>query len=267
MRVDLGHACVVGVGSAAGGRARNEDNYLICMDGVSRWRDGAGEHREPAVGDGVLVAVCDGMGGGQDGHIASASAVRVLARLYRPEPPLDLARALRRYVLDTHRRMHDRAAEAGPVVLGTTLLVAWWAWDRLSWVHVGDSRLYILRNGALEQLSRDHTRGEFAARDGGDAGADRDVLAQTYIYGSRGLGDDPGLRLDEGLDSADLELQPGDRVLLCSDGVYAVLTEHALAAELGGAESPHDAVNSVVRRAMAAGSTDNLTAITLFASA
>src|SRR4051812_36030754 len=96
----IGIVCSVGIGRARGGRARNEDNYLVCSGHRVAWREGDEEHFEPGDGEGVLMALCDGMGGHRDGEVASTTAVRVLAKLFRPGAPGDPSRALRRYVIE-----------------------------------------------------------------------------------------------------------------------------------------------------------------------
>ena len=182
----IGVVCTVGVGPDRGGRGRNEDNFLVCHDELVRYVDEGTEQREDCErGDGTVVAVCDGMGGHDDGHVASLTAAKVMSRLYRPGVPTNPERALLRYVRESHDALHSRAAESGPVTMGTTLIVAWLLHGTVSWVNVGDSRLYRLRDQQLELLTRDQTRNEFARRDQATMVPDEgDHLAQNFIYGS-----------------------------------------------------------------------------------
>lgn len=262
MRFTLGLVCSVGVGPARGGRARNEDNYLVCRDGRATWRLDDSERSEPATGEGLLVGVFDGMGGHENGHVAATTAARVLAKLYRPGVPAEPAKAMRRFVLESHQRLYERAAEAGPVSMGTTL-TALWLFDGLAaYVHVGDSRLYHSRGGRLEQVTADHTRQEFAWRDG-RAVEDGHHLTQNFIYGSRGLGDNTAIRIDEGQDSDLIAIDPGDRLLLCTDGLTGTVDEASIADVLRNVPDPQAAATACVERAMARGSTDNITVMVI----
>lgn len=260
MAIRAGVVCTLGVGPRRGGRSENEDNYLVCHAGSARWLDGRMELEEATRGEGTLLAVCDGMGGHRSGRVASTAAVRVLAKLYASTRPADPAANLLRYVREAHAQLHRRASENGPVRMGTTLTVCWILGDQAAWAHVGDSRLYRLREGGLDQLTRDHTRGEFARRDGRPV-AEPDTLCQGFIFGSRGLGDDAGLRLEPGLDNGMVQLQPGDRLLLCSDGLCGWVEDALLAEILARHDDPSEAARALSDAAVEAGSTDNITAL------
>lgn len=258
----LGIVCALGVGPERGGRDENEDNYLVCDAGRVRYLESGAERVERAEGEGLLVAVCDGMGGHDNGQLASTTAVRVLAKLYRPGAPRDPARTLLRYIRDAHRQLYWRARNAGPVTMGTTLTACWLLGNRVSWAHVGDSRLYLYRNGQLVQLTPDHTRNEFARRDGLPPVAN-DYLCQTFIFGSRGIGDNTALRLEAGLDSGSETLIEGDRLLLCSDGVTSGIDDATLASLLSCHDHPQEAADALLAASIARGSTDNVTALVI----
>ena len=257
----IGVVCSVGVGSDRGGRERNEDNYLVCRDGTAVWLEGDAEKVRPAQGEGVLLAVCDGMGGHEDGDVASTSAVRVLSKLYRPGVPRDPPKALRRYILDSHRTLHWKAREQGPVTMGTTLTTAWLLHGAVHWAHVGDSRLYLFREDELTQLTDDQTRNAFRERDGRETSPQGDHLAQSFLYGSRGLGDNSRLRIEPGKDTGSRRLQDRDRLLLCTDGVHAAVDDTALRQLLADTSHPQAAAVACMERAIARGSTDNITAL------
>ncbi len=260
-RSTIGVVCTRGIGPERGGREENEDNYLVCRDGQARFRSGPRETVEVAEGSGVLVAVADGMGGHAHGDLASEAAVQALARFYRKGRVSDPEAALHGFVLRAHRRLHRKLAEHGPVNSGTTLTAAWVLGDRAYWVHVGDSRLYHYRDGALRRLTRDHTRKEFAARDGREYLSDKDYLVQSFVFGSRGLGHDEDLRIDAGTDTGAVRLEPGDRLLLCSDGVTGAVPDHRLRDALMDAPEPNACASWLVDRAMAKGTDDNITAL------
>lgn len=263
-RFTVGLVCSVGVGESRGGRARNEDNYLVCRDQKIRWRDGDTEVVADAPdGAGLLLAVADGMGGHDEGELASAAAVQALSRLYLRPPPPDPEATLRDFLVDAHRRLRTRVAVGGKVKMGTTLTVAWVLGDHLYWAHVGDSRLYHWRGGRLVRLTRDQTRGEFARRDSRPAPPHADHLAQNFIYGSRGLGDDAGLRIDRGVDTGTLPLRPGDRLLLCSDGLSGRVEDAWIGDLLRNVPEPTACAVSLMERAIAAESDDNITTVVL----
>jgi protein phosphatase len=259
--VACGAAAALGPSPDRGGRAEQEDNYLVCADGQIRFLEGGAERVVEGWGEGALLAVADGMGGHADGALASGAAVQALSRLWGAAPPGDPEAALRAFVLRAHARLRDLARARGSVELGTTLTVAWLRGGRMVWCQVGDSRLYLLRAGALRQLSRDHTRREFAARDQRPAPGQPDALAQAFLFGSRGLSPDQALRIDPGLDTGTVHLQPGDRVLLCSDGVWGPLPADALQRELGGPGPCGVVAARLLGRAVARGGTDNLSAV------
>jgi serine/threonine protein phosphatase PrpC len=262
LQVSVGQVCHLGVGEAHGGRRRNEDNLLVCRDGRVRWWEEAGGLVERAqAGTGVLLAVCDGMGGHANGDVASSTAVRVLSKLYQSEPPKSPARVLVNYVHESHRSLHRAATQHGPVTMGTTLTAAWLLDTHVYWVQVGDSRLYLLRGDRLFQLTSDQTRNEFARRDGRPTGPDGAHLAQCFIYGSRGLGHDHALRLDKGIDAGAEPLERGDLLLLCSDGLSGAVDEAGLVRALRAGGDPQALAEALVARALAAPTLDNVTAV------
>jgi protein phosphatase len=263
-RFTLGLVCAVGVGEARGGRARNEDNYLICRDGRIAWRDGDDESVAAAPpSPTLLLAVADGMGGHDDGDVASSAAVQALSRIYSWPPPPRPEATLREFLLDAHKRLRARVAVGGKVRMGTTLVVAWVFGGRLHWVNIGDSRLYHWREGRLGLVTRDQTRGEFARRDRRGLPEHPHHLSQNFIYGSRGLGDDAALRIDPGIDTGSFALQPDDRVLLCSDGLFGHVEDAWIADALRNVPDPSACAVALMERAMAAGSDDNITALVL----
>jgi protein phosphatase len=263
MILRAGSVCSLGYGPAAGGISRNEDNFLIASDGQARWRDENSEVTHPWPGEGTLIGVADGMGGHADGHLASLKAVQALAGWPGAPHITDPEGALRQFILEAHHEI--RATMLRPIQMGTTLIACWILGERLVWCHVGDSRLFVLRRGVLHLLTRDHTRSEFAERDGRQPPSHPQLLAQNFIFGSRGLGTDNSLRIDRGLDTGMLMLESGDRLLLCSDGLYAWAEESELGAILQAAIDPAQAATQMVALAMANHSDDNATAVVLFA--
>jgi protein phosphatase len=261
MAFTVGVVCDIGVGPLHGGRERNEDNFLVCQGGSASYHVRGTQMRVPQQGEGVLVAVCDGMGGHANGDVAATTAVQVIAKLYQPGAPRRPAKVLLKYVRECHRQLHDAARTDGPVAMGTTLTVAWLLGGQVAWVQVGDSRLYLYRAGSLLQLTVDQTRNEFARRDGRPLVPEGDHLAQTFIYGSRGLGDNASLRLEQGLDSGAEILHRGDRLLLCSDGLSGSVSDAMIAETLASEPDPQAAAERLRDQAIEQGSRDNVTAI------
>ena len=170
---------------------------------------------------------------------------------------------LREFLLDAHGRLRARASRDGVVRMGTTVDVVWIQSGRATWAHVGDSRIHLVREGRISALTRDHTRAEFAERDGRPTPSHPNNLAQNFIFGSRGLGHDAGVRIDAGIDTGSFEVQPGDRLVLTTDGVHGAMgldTLHAIARE---AETPQTCAEALVAAGMRAGSDDNLTAVVI----
>ena len=267
MPLQVAAASSVGVGHRDGGRARNEDNFLLAAgDRCERLRGGV-RVAEGAAGpvDAALVAVCDGMGGHADGERAAEAAVAALWALYREGAGGDALTALLEGVRSAHRALHQSERAAGAVNLGTTLTAAWIEGRAAAWVHVGDSRLYRASRRRFERWTLDQTRNEFARRDGIPTRPEWDTLAQSFLFGSRGLGDNSAIRLDRGLDFGRERLDDGDRLLLLSDGVWGALDDGDLADRVLEAATPQGLVDALVAEAVQRGATDNVTAVTVWA--
>lgn len=263
-RVEIGVVCSVGIGASRGGRASNQDNYLVCRGGTIRWRAGESEEVLDTVErPEVLLAVADGMGGHEDGEIAAAAAVQALSRIYARPLPEEPETELRSFLQEAHARVRERVQQNGEVKMGTTLTVAWLMGDRVYWAHVGDSRLYHWRADRITRISRDQTREEFAHRDRRPAPSHPRYLAQNFIFGSRGLGNDAALRIDRGLDTGSLTLRPGDRLLISSDGLHGRLDDAQIGDTLSHVPKPQACAAALCDRAIAHQSDDNITALVL----
>jgi len=218
-------------------RATNEDRFLA---------------RPP------LFAVADGMGGHRGGEVASALAIDLLERASvesdGTDPgaivdALERSNAAIREQARAHRHLHG---------MGTTCTVAVVA-DRVVHIgHVGDSRAYRHRAGGLEQLTEDHSLVASLVRDGTlDPDAARSDARRNII--TRALGAEE--RVD--VDVVSAELEPGDRIMLCSDGLSGQVGEDAMAAVLDAEPDPRRAVDRLVDLANEAGGDDNVTVIVI----
>jgi PPM family protein phosphatase len=191
-----------------------------------------------------LYAVADGLGGHPGGDLASAAAIRALARGdEQASKNRDLTKALRRgFAAAAEAVAKAAAAQPDLAAMATTLTALLRSGDRVVLGHIGDSRAYRLRDGVLSQLSRDH-------------------VTEVPIFGSvmtRCI----GAGSDEGPDITGHDARPGDRWLLCSDGLYGVVSDADIREALA-AGTPAAAVGVLLERADAAGSPDNVTVIVI----
>lgn len=222
----------------AGPRSNNEDTCLVDTQ--------AG-----------LFIVADGMGGHNAGEVASAIAVEEITRTVgeaRHRGADVLAGAVRAANARILAEACDRPECAG---MGTTVTALLVDGDRASVVNVGDSRLYRLRAGRLEQLTRDDSWVRQLADEGSPLSPEdlqrhpmRHVL--TEVVGVR-----PDLEAPVTVE----DLRAGDVLLLSSDGLHGVLQADDLAAELRTAAPAGALAEQLVRRAVAGGATDNVTAL------
>ena len=202
-----------------------------------------------------LLVIADGVGGAARGDIASSTAVQILRRLDTP-PPENLLQALAGAI----HRAHDRIAELvdeDPELEGTSTTVTAALFDgrRVGIGHVGDSRGYLLRNGELSQLTKDHTFVQSLIDEG------RITEEESRSHPHRNL----ILRAVDGVHETDpdlftIELVPGDRLLLCSDGCSGVLDNDRLADILGTGTVDYSVVE-LIRASLEAGSSDNVTCV------
>jgi serine/threonine protein phosphatase PrpC len=216
-------------------RRRNEDAYLV---------------QDP------VFAVADGMGGHRGGNVASAMSLETLdaADIGRRGVPALVAaiRTANRAVLERGEADRELAG------MGTTITAVLIEGDRAHVAHVGDSRAYLLRAGALRQLTEDHTMVQELVRRGRLSPDEAEHHPQRSIL-TRALGVEQELDVDE----LTLDLEPGDRLVLCSDGLTGMVTDDAIATTLAGAPDPQAACDRLVEMAIEAGGDDNVTVIVL----
>ncbi|WP_225312179.1 MULTISPECIES: PP2C family protein-serine/threonine phosphatase [Microbispora] len=205
-----------------------------------------------------LLAIADGMGGHGHGEVASAAVISELARLEDDPAPADPVAALADAVREAGQRLGDLAAQDPALErMGTTVTAMLWDGEgRFALAHVGDSRAYMLRDGALYQITRDHTLVQSLVDDG------RMSPDQAARHPRRSL----LLRALEtsGLAEPDLSLReayPGDRYLLCSDGLTAVLEAEALHTVLSTVADPREAVARLIELANEGGGPDNISCV------
>ncbi|MFY9332072.1 MAG: protein phosphatase 2C domain-containing protein [Candidatus Nanopelagicales bacterium] len=204
-----------------------------------------------------LLVVADGMGGHAAGELASAAAVATMAELELSDPAPEsvlagLAAAVDAAGANIGQVVSDHPDFAG---MGTTVTALFWQGERVAVVHVGDSRAYLLREGDLGQITHDHTYVQTLV-DSGRISADdaavhpRRSLLMRAVDGVQPVEADLSVR----------EARPGDRYLLCSDGLTGVVSDEELAAILSEGE-PTGTVITLVELALSRGAPDNVTVV------
>ena len=247
-------------------RTNNEDNFYL----NGKWMSHAamthgGRYENESKGAFQVYAVCDGMGGVTAGELASHAAVQALHDVQVDFPDgLTNAQALSAITAITLHihRLHDVAAEH----TGTTLAACLLQRGMLRVLHVGDSRVYRLRAGQLMRLTRDHSEVQRLVDQGmmtpyqARSSPNRHLITQ-YI------GMDPGDKDFQPTLSKSAEVMPGDRYLLCSDGLIDMVEDEAIRRFLCKARDASEAVDTLVQQALDNGGHDNVTALCFFMQA
>ncbi len=196
----------------------------------------------------VIMMVADGMGGAVAGEVASRLAVR--SAIESDGDVSDRVRAGNEAILDEVRVNPSLAG------MGTTITMVELHPDgQADYAHVGDSRAYLYRHGSLRQLTVDHTVVSEYVRSGKLSPAEAATHPQRSML-TRALGLIPDIEIERGT----FAIESGDRLLLCSDGVNAMLGDGEIAAALE-LESCEEAAWELVERANRAGGHDNITAL------
>ncbi len=206
-----------------------------------------------------VAAVADGMGGMACGAEAAQRALDTIAARIGQAMPNSLA-AWRRLLEDANRAVFSLGLELSPNQgIGTTLTLAHWQDAELTLVHVGDSAALRLRDGELAQLTPEHTvAAEVRERRAAGSVERMPHGAEHMLSSCLGL---PYLPQE---DVRVVALLPGDRLLLCSDGLTKPVSPEAIGATLARSATPEEAVRQLVDLANAAGGPDNITALVGF---
>jgi serine/threonine protein phosphatase PrpC len=204
-----------------------------------------------------LFAVADGMGGHKAGEVASRLAIETLQDAFTAAGTDVLVGA----VQEANRALVERSADDAELTgMGTTLcalaLVDAEGRDAIAVVNVGDSRLYLLSDGELTQVTEDHSLVATLERQGRITRAEAAVHPQRNIL-TRALGIDANVMVD----SWEILPMVGDRYLICSDGLFNEVDDNRLAATLRRLADPDEAARELVRLANEAGGRDNVTCV------
>lgn len=210
----------------------------------------AGEH---------LFVVADGMGGHAGGDVASALAIQSIAHVDRAyETAADAIEALRSALLEANHELAETVYEHPELAgMGTTVSGFVRVGDRLALAHIGDSRVYRWRDGELSQVTKDHT---FVQRlvDSGRITADEAAVHPRRSVLMRVLGD---VDLTPEIDVEVLETRPGDRWVLCSDGLSGYVTEQRVGELLDENADAAAAVEALIDESLDHGAPDNVTVV------
>ncbi len=232
-------------------RENNEDNFLVDEDGG-------------------LFVVADGMGGHAAGEVASRVAVDTIRELLEEAPspeetrldrnvqdPADELRERLRYAMNQASYRIRKEAQANPQYsgMGTTLCVLLVEADQAHLAHVGDSRVYLIRDGQILRLTRDHT----VVQQEIDAGRLTPEMARQVPHRNY-LTQSVGYHGPVEPDTSTRPLQPGDVFLLCSDGLTDPLDDQAIAAICDRTDLA-DLAETLVSEALKAGGEDNVTVV------
>jgi len=252
-------------------RPNNEDQFLIAelSKAMRVWQTSMAEPKlQTGEERAHLFLVADGMGGQHGGERASALAVAAIEQFtlntfkwFFGTDSTEAQKVLTQFqsaLCQADVRIVEEATEHPELRgMGTTVTMAFHLGAQLCVVHVGDSRAYVYREGELHRLTRDHTLMADLVRSGAlrqDQVAGhplRHVI--TNVVGGQQTGID--------VEAHAFEVQAGDRLLLCSDGLTEMVTNEAIAATLDTEPAPEDAARKLLEQANDAGARDNITVV------
>jgi PPM family protein phosphatase len=227
-------------------RSQNEDSFALFQASDRRQMQQRGH----------LVLVCDGMGGARGGREASSIAIEEIAEVYYGSNTDDPRTAITQAVKSANSRIYERAQEEQALKgMGTTTVTAILLENLAYIAHIGDSRCYLIRNKEIRQITEDHTVVQKMVKQGLITTEQARTHPESHIL-SRSVGVSPDVELDLTMDP--LELQGGDILVLCSDGLSGqVMDDEILQIAVGN--SAQRAVEKMINLAKERGGPDNIT--------
>lgn len=208
---------------------------------------------------GLAWVVCDGMGGATGGELAAQLAIDAIRRDLESLPQRLPAQAIKAAVLEANRIIVLRRQNPAFSGMGTTVVAAMFGGREIAIAHAGDSRAYLVRDSAIQQLTTDHTYVQDLV-DRGKINIEEALSHPQAHVLTRCIGSEPGLEVDLQRywvwDVADNE--PQDLLLLCSDGLYSLVSEGEIA-NIITQNSPQQACVQLVEVAKTRGGYDNIT--------
>ena len=222
-------------GSSIGLRKDNEDRYYVNEDKK-------------------IFMIADGMGGHEHGQLASKLAVSTLAEhILQMEQPLSLAN-LEEIFKQVNTAVYELQQQLADGIIGTTLTAAIVQDEQIYIGHVGDSRLYRVRNNVMEQLTMDHTYYAEMLRLGQLDETQTEVKRNVLL---KALGPEENI---EG-QYLQVEVLPDDLLLLFTDGLYNMLTEEEIMNKISTEDNLEVCVEQLLQMALERGASDNLTVV------
>ncbi len=207
---------------------------------------------------GTLAAVSDGMGGLERGEKASALVVDTLRRDYFRGAGTP-AQKLREAAVKANNAVAIEAQISGKKMGATCTALALCS-DQLHYMHIGDSRAYTLTGGKFEQKTTDHTAANEMAHSGVMRHTDQTLLFNPHAL-TRAMGVELSSTCRADVFSEPNNLQKGDRILLCSDGLYIHVSDEELAAHMRGKQSIKEISDKLVKLVLKRGAHDNFSFI------
>lgn len=266
---------VFGITDVGKVRKHNEDSFLVAqlersMRVYQSSRPVSDGTKVKGPPQGWLLMVADGMGGHAAGEVASAMTIDALARYAFTLMPWSLPRSkddsrilaagLREAVKECQAQVRQAAEGTGRHGMGTTLTMAYVTWPNLFVVHVGDSRMYALRDHQLHQVTRDHTLAQQLVDNNVISPSEAETSDFSNVLVNAVGGDTDELRVE--LHHA--MLFRGDVLMLCSDGLTKHVPRASIAAALGEVSDGTDVragAQTLIQQALDNGGTDNVTVL------
>ncbi len=205
---------------------------------------------------GSLFAIADGMGGYAHGGVASSLALESFAATFSAQNGSPIPKAMQRGVEAANLKVYQKAQQLDAGRMGTTLTVAHVFGEMLCLAHVGDSRAYLIRDGRATCLTTDHTtvadmvRSKLISADKLRTHAQRSILTKSI-----------GTTLFVQPDIVQQKLKEGDRLILCSDGLWSVIEDDEFAQIASGSDSVHQISQSLIDLALQHGTDDNVSVV------
>lgn len=212
----------------------------------------------------VLAVVADGMGGNLAGDVASKMAVKAMGEKWNeaetiPTAPSDCEKWLIEQILSVNSKIYDHAqAHEECQGMGTTIVCALFTGKTVSVAHIGDSRCYLLQDGDFVQVTEDHSLVNELVRTGEISREDAEHHPRKNVL-TKALGTDQSVSID----TRSFDIEPGDKLLLCSDGLTNKVEGTELKDILQSDSAPQEKVNLLVDKANQNGGEDNITAVLL----
>ncbi len=255
-KISLFAAMRSGIGNI---RTNNEDSCYFNgefadLDNMDQEKDRYEEFHDGQ----AMFAVCDGMGGYENGEVASYTAVSRMPELQKELLTADFGTTVTQWVEETNSEIREKARDGG-----CTLALLFYKSERIHIAHIGDSRIYRYHQGALSRMTKDHSKLQVLL----DAGIITEKEAETYphkhvITRALGMNEEDSGRCTPTIREPVLA-EDGDWYIICSDGVTDMLADNQIASILSQAETAEDCAGAIYREALKAGGKDNTSVIAI----